>query len=88
MDFTVPADHRGKLKENEKRDMNLDLLENRKKSWNLNMTVVPIVIFALGTVTKGLVQGMEDLERRGKVETIQTKALLTSSRILRRVLEI
>ena len=28
------------------------------------MTVIPIVIGALGTVTKGLVQGLEDLKQK------------------------
>ena len=36
------------------------------------MTVIPIVIGALGAVTKGLIQGLEDLEKIGRVETIQT----------------
>ena len=52
------------------------------------MTVIAIVIFALGTVTKRLVPGLEDLEIRGRVEIVQTTALLRSVRILRRVLEI
>ena len=51
------------------------------------MTVPPIVIRARSTVTKDLVQGMEDLEIRAQVETIQTIALLRSARILRRVME-
>ena len=38
-------------------------------------------------VTKGLIKGLEDLEIWGRVETIQTTALLRSARILRRVLE-
>ena len=42
-----------------------------------------IVIGALGTITKGLIKGLEDLEIRGQVETIQTTALLRSARILR-----
>ena len=50
----------------------------------MKVTVIPIVI---GTVTKGLVQRLEDLEIRGRVETIKTTALLRSARILRRVLE-
>ena len=54
----------------------------------VKVTGIPIVIYALGTVTKGLVQGLEDLEIREQVETIQTKTLLTSARILRRVLDI
>ena len=51
------------------------------------MTVIPIENSALSTVTKGLIQELEDLEIRGQVETIQTKALWRSVRILRRVLE-
>ena len=52
----------------------------------MKVTVIPIVIGALGTVTKGLVQELEDLEIRGRVETIQTTAFLRSARILRSVL--
>ena len=48
----------------------------------MRLTFIPIIIGALGTVTKGLVQGLEDLEIRGRVESIQTTALLTSARIL------
>ena len=39
------------------------------------------------TVTKGLLKGLEDMEVGGRVETIQTTALLRMARILRRVLE-
>ena len=46
------------------------------------------VIGVLVNVTKVFAQGLEDLEIRGQVETIQTKVLLRSSRILRRVLKI
>ena len=53
----------------------------------MKVTIVPIVTGALGTVTKGLLKGLEDLEVSGLVETIQTTALLRTARILRRVLE-
>ena len=53
----------------------------------MKVTVIPIVIGALGTVTKGLVKGLDNLEIEGQVEKIQTTALLRSARILRRVLE-
>ena len=53
----------------------------------MNVTFIPIVIGALGTVTEGLVLGLKDLEIRGQVETIQTSALLRSARILRIVQE-
>ena len=54
VDFAVPADHRIKLKECEKRDKYLNLARELKKLWNMQVTITPIVIGALGTVTKGL----------------------------------
>ena len=87
VDFAVPADHRINLKESEKKDKYLDIARELKKLWNMKVTIVPIVIGALGTVTKGLLKGLEDLEVSGRVETIQTTALLRTARILRRVLE-
>ena len=87
VDFAVPADHRIKLKECEKKDKYLDLARELKQLWNMQATIILIVIGAFGTVTKGLLKGLEDLEVGGRVETIQTIALLRTARILRRVLE-
>ena len=53
----------------------------------MKVTTIPIVIGAFGTVTKGLLKGVEDLEVGVRVETIQTTVLLRTDRILRRVLE-
>ena len=44
------------------------------------MAVIPIVIGALSTGSKGLVKGQEDLGIREGVETIQTTTLLKSAR--------
>ena len=41
----------------------------------MKMTIVSIVIGAFGTVTKGLLKGLDNLEVGGRVETIQTTAL-------------
>ena len=49
----------------EKKDKYLDL-------WNMKVTIMPIVIRAFGTVTKGLLKGLEDLEVSGRVDTIQS----------------
>ena len=43
------------------------------------MTIIRVVIGTLGTVTKGLVPGLEDLEITGRMETVQTTALLRSA---------
>ena len=87
VDFAVPADHRIKMKECEKKDKYIDLARELKKLWNMRVTIIPIVIGAFGTVTKGLLKRLEDLEVGGQVETIQMTALLRTARILRRVLE-
>ena len=42
---------------------------------------------ALGTIPKGLFKGQKDLEIRGRVETIQTLAILRSNGILRKILD-
>ena len=47
-----------------------------------------ISVVAFGTIPKGIIKGLEDLEIGGQEEIIQTTALLRSTRILRRVLEI
>ena len=71
VDFAVPADHRINLKECAKRDKYLDLARELKKLWNMKVTIVPIVIGAFGTITKGLLKGLENMEVSGQVETIQ-----------------
>ena len=77
----VPADNKIKQKENKKKDKYLDLARELKKLWNL-VTIIPIYIGAFGTVTKGLLKDLEDLEDGGRVKTIQTTALLRTARIL------
>ena len=86
-DFAIAADHIIKLKECEKKDKSLDLARELKRLWNVRVTIVPIVISAFPTTTKGLLKELEDLEVGGRFETIQTTALLKTARILRRVLE-
>ena len=53
----------------------------------MKVTIIPIVIDAFGTVTKGLLKELEDLEVGGWGKIIQTTALLRTARTLRRVLE-
>ena len=72
MDFAVAADHRVKFKEREKKDKYLDLAKELKKMWNMKAMFMLIIIGAFGTVTKGLLKRLRDLEIRGRVETIQT----------------
>ena len=63
VDSMIPVDHRAKLKGREIEVKYIDLSRGQRKLWN--MKVIPTVIGALGTVTRGLVQGLEDLKIRG-----------------------
>ena len=72
VDFAVPADHRVKLNEIEKKDKYLDLARELKKLWNMRVKVLPIVIGALGTVPKGLEKSLSELRIKGRIKTIQT----------------
>ena len=87
MDGAVLGDNCVKLKASEKRDKYQDLTRELQRTMEYKNDVDTNCNWVLGTVTKELVQGLEDLEIRGRVETTQTTGLLRSTRILRRVLE-
>ena len=54
VDFAVQVHHRINQKESEKKNKYLDLARELKKLWSMQVTVIPIVIGAFGTITKGL----------------------------------
>ena len=62
VEFAVPADNWVKLKESEKKDESLYLARKLKKLWNMKLIIILIAVGALGTVTEGLLKGLEDLE--------------------------
>ena len=56
--------------------MYLDRARELRKLVNIKVTVIPVVTAIFGTVPKGLERGLEEWEIRGRIETIQTTALL------------
>ena len=42
-----------------------------KKLWNLKVTVIPILVGALGTVSKGLEKRLGRLEIRERISTVK-----------------
>ena len=62
VDFAVSADHRIKLIENTRE------LKKKQKLWNVKVTIIPIVIGAFGTVTKGLLKRLENEWRPFKLQ--------------------
>ena len=53
-DFAIPYDTRVDDKKVEKIETYLDLARELKKVWNIKVTMVPLVVGALGTPTKAL----------------------------------
>ena len=55
------------------------MLENwKKKLLKMKEPEIPIVISALGRVTKSLIHGLEDMEIGGQIGTIETTAFFYS----------
>ena len=47
---------------NSYKDKYLELARELKKLWSMKVTIIPIMIGAFDTVTKGLLKEIEDLE--------------------------
>ena len=79
VNFTIQADNGVKMKDTEKIFKYLDFARELKKQWNMKITVIPIIVDAVGMVPK-------DLERR-----LEEKSKLSwprlASKIFRRILE-
>ena len=88
MDFAIPGGHRVEMKEREKREKYQDLAREIQMLWNKKVSIIPIVIGALGTVPKSLKNRLDQIRIRTKIETMQTTALLNTARIVRKVLEL
>jgi len=82
----VPADARVEEKEQEEMDRYQDLARELKRLWKVETKVIPVVVGALGTVTKSLEKNLKKAGSNVTVELLQKAALLGTSRILRRVL--
>ena len=88
IDISVPADVRVGEKEREKVEKYQDLKREIGRLWKPKMVeVVPVVIGALGSVTKGFDGWIGKLGIPFNVGVMQKTALLGTARILRKVLE-
>ena len=89
VDIAVPADIRVAEKEKEKIEKYQDLKREIKRLWKLRtVQVVPVVISALGCVSKEFERWLENLNIEPEVGVMQKAALLGTAGILRKVLEV
>ena len=88
IDIAVPADVKVGGKEREKVEKYQDLKTEIGRLWRLKMVeVVPLVIGALGSVTKEFDGWIKKLQITKNVGVMQKTALLGTARTLRKVLE-
>ena len=88
IDIAVPGVTRIKLKEQEKIEKYQDLKGEIARLWCLRrVNVIPVVVGALGCVTKEVEQYIEKIGIKIRIEVIQKTALLGTARTLRKVLE-
>ena len=88
IDMTVPSDRNIALKEIEKKSKYKDLELEIQRMWYMKTIVIPVVVGALGTVKKGMVENIKKVSERATVTEIQKICMLGSARILRKVLSI
>ena len=88
IDIACPGDIRIKNKEDEKLGNYEKLKREVKKLWNMDkVEIVPIIVGALGKVTKNLETYVQRLGIVVRTELLQKTTLLGTARILRKVLE-
>ena len=68
--FCVPVDRGLKMKESDRINKYLDLARETRKPLNMRVTVILIILGALGTGPKDLENILVELEIRGRVEAI------------------
>ena len=74
IDMTVPSDRNIALKETEKKCKYKDLELEIQRMWHMKTVVIPVVVRALGTVKKGMVENIKKVSERATMPEIQRSA--------------
>ena len=88
IDVAVPGDVRIAEKETEKIEKHDELKREVERLWKVKAKVIPIVLGALGTVTRSLSNYIKEIGVKTQIKLIQKSVLLGTARVLRKVLEI
>ena len=76
------------MKEKEKIENYAELRREIKKIWNCReVKVVPVVVGALGTISRNLKGYLKNLGLKSNIELLQKATLLGTAKVLRKVLE-
>ena len=84
--MTNPKDRNIALKEMEKESKYKDLELEIDRMWHMKTEEIPVVVGALGTLKKGMVESIKKVSERATLTEIQNICMLGTARILRKVL--
>ena len=88
IDMTIPSDRNIALKETEKKSKYKDLELEIQRMWHMKTEAVPVVVGALGTIKKGMIENIKKVSERATVTETQKICMLRSAQILRMVLSV
>ena len=88
IDMSIPSDRNIALKEIEKKSKYKDLELEIQRMWQMKTEVIPVVVGALGTIKKGMVENIKRVSERANVTETQQISVLGSAPILRKVLNV
>ena len=88
IDMSIPPERNMALKEIEKKSKYKDLELEIQRMWQMKTEVIPVVVGALGTRKKGMVENIKRVSERANVTETQKITMLGSARILRKVLNV
>ena len=88
VDFAIPMDHHVKEKDEEKIDQYMDLTDEVRRQFRVKTVIVPIFLGALGTAPAKIPKSLEKFETDDVIGSLQTAVLISTTAILRRVLNL
>ena len=88
VDFVIPMDYHVEEKEEEKTDKYMDLAAEVRRQFREKTVILPIVLGALRTVSAKLSEMLKKLNIEDIIGSLQTVVLISSTAILRRVLNL
>jgi hypothetical protein len=87
IDVGIPSERNVIQKESEKELKYNNLSIEIQRMWNMKCFVIPVIIGATGTVTRGLKKYLETIPEKHSVDSLQKKSCIGKSHIIRKVLQ-